>query len=115
MTVDLVDHGLKPALDAVERHWREQWRVAQRTKDKDGGKGALIIVGRKDQDKFFSNGEFLCNTRNTQDSRVGTGLDFASVAPNPNFFPSKSIFAPRLLILHRRTSQQHSTHYWPVY
>ncbi|KAG5645563.1 hypothetical protein DXG03_005839 [Asterophora parasitica] len=58
LTVDLVDRGLKPALDAVERDWREQWRAAQKAKDKEGGKGALIIVGRKDQDKFFSNGAF---------------------------------------------------------
>ncbi|KAG5636065.1 putative secondary metabolism biosynthetic enzyme [Sphagnurus paluster] len=70
LTADLVDHGLKPALDAVERHWREQWRAAQSAKDKSGGKGALIIVGRKNQDKFFSN-----------------GLDFANVVSNPNFFP----------------------------
>jgi len=70
LTVDLVDHGLKPALDAVERDWREQWRTAQKAKDKNGGKGALIIVGRRDQDKFFSN-----------------GLDFASIVSDPNFFP----------------------------
>ncbi|TFK40257.1 ClpP/crotonase-like domain-containing protein [Crucibulum laeve] len=70
LTVDLVDGALKPALDAVERNWREQWRTAQEPDDKEGGKGALIIVGRKNQDKFFSN-----------------GLDFESVGPNPNFFP----------------------------
>jgi len=71
LTVDLVDHGLKPALDAVEREWRGQWRVAAKNKeDKEGGKGALILVGRRDQDKFFSN-----------------GLDFPSVIVNPNFFP----------------------------
>jgi hypothetical protein len=57
LTVDLVDNGLKPALDTVEREWRGQWRAAQKAKDKDGGKGALIIIGRRDQDKFFSNGE----------------------------------------------------------
>ncbi|KAF7375154.1 Enoyl-CoA delta isomerase 3 [Mycena sanguinolenta] len=53
----LVDHALKPALDAVELHWRNQWREAQNSKDKSGGKGAVIIVGRKDQEKFFSNGQ----------------------------------------------------------
>lgn len=62
LTVDLVDNGLKPALDVVEKHWREQWRSAQKSKDKQGGKGALIIVGRKDQDKFFSNGECFIST-----------------------------------------------------
>ena len=61
MTSTLVDKGLKPALDAVEKDWREQWRNAKKNKDKNGGKGALIIVGKKDQDKFFSNGErVLC-------------------------------------------------------
>lgn len=70
LTVELVDQGLKPALDAAEKHWRQQWRAAQKAKDKEGGKGALIIVGRRDQDKFFSN-----------------GLDFANVVNNPNFFP----------------------------
>lgn len=57
LTLDLIDHGLKPALNTVEREWREQWRASQKTKDNTGGKGALIIVGRRDQDKFFSNGE----------------------------------------------------------
>jgi hypothetical protein len=31
--------------------------MAKKNKDKNGGKGALIIVGRRDQDKFFSNGK----------------------------------------------------------
>jgi hypothetical protein len=57
LTAALVDGGLKPALDIVEKHWREQWRTAQKAKDKESGKGALVIVGKKDQDKFFSNGE----------------------------------------------------------
>ncbi|KAL0954633.1 hypothetical protein HGRIS_003588 [Hohenbuehelia grisea] len=70
LTLDLVDNGLKPALDAVERHWRTDWRAAQKAKDKEGGKGALIIVGRRDQDKFFSN-----------------GLDYQNVVTNLNFFP----------------------------
>ncbi|KAJ6631020.1 ClpP/crotonase-like domain-containing protein [Mycena sp. CBHHK59/15] len=71
LTPDLVDTGLKPALDAVERAWRAQWRAAEKAKHLAGGAGALIIVGRRDQDKFFSN-----------------GLDLTLVHPNPNFFPS---------------------------
>ena len=47
-----------PALDMVEREWRGQLRAAKQSNDKEGGKGALIIVGRRDQDKFFSNGDF---------------------------------------------------------
>ena len=42
----------------VEREWRGQLRAAKQSNDKEGGKGALIIVGRRDQDKFFSNGDF---------------------------------------------------------
>ncbi len=45
-----------PALDIVERQWRVQRHTALETKNTEGGKGALIIVGRRDQDKFFSNG-----------------------------------------------------------
>ncbi|KAK1222834.1 hypothetical protein PQX77_014256 [Marasmius sp. AFHP31] len=73
---ELIDGGLKPALDAIEREWREGWRRYQQNQGKEGndqsddGKGALIIVGRRDQDKFFSNGE----------------LNFVPRG-NPNFFP----------------------------
>jgi len=45
-----------PALDTVERKWRERQRVALKGKVLEEGKGALIIVGKRDQDKFFSNG-----------------------------------------------------------
>lgn len=52
----MIDRALKPALDVVEKHWREQWRAAQKAQGKEGAKGALIIVGKQSQDKFFSNG-----------------------------------------------------------
>ncbi|KAJ7178849.1 ClpP/crotonase-like domain-containing protein [Mycena crocata] len=71
LTPNLVDLAIKPALDAVERHWRENWRAVQNSKDKSAGNGAVIIVGRKDQDKFFSN-----------------GLDLTQVPWNGNFFPA---------------------------
>ena len=45
-----------PALDIVERGWRERQRAAVKSKVLEEGKGALIIVGKRDQDKFFSNG-----------------------------------------------------------
>ena len=51
-------------MDVVEREWREGWRKAQGVKDKIGGEGAVIIVGRKDQDKFFSNGELSSSCTN---------------------------------------------------
>jgi len=69
LTQEFVDKGLMPALDIVEREWRAQLRTAQQNNDKEGGKGSLIIVGKRDQDKFFSN-----------------GLDYANSLKNPNFF-----------------------------
>ncbi|KAG1882222.1 ClpP/crotonase-like domain-containing protein [Suillus subluteus] len=55
LTTRMIDEALRPALDVVEHNW-----CAMRDKHaKDGadqGGGALIIVGRRDQDKFFSNG-----------------------------------------------------------
>lgn len=56
LTHELINKAVMPALDIVEREWRVQRRTALETKNAEGGKGALIIVGRRDQDKFFSNG-----------------------------------------------------------
>ena len=67
LTHELINNALKPALDTVEREWREMWRSAQAANrsqqsnaspspDSDG-RGALIIVGKRDQNKFFSNGK----------------------------------------------------------
>jgi hypothetical protein len=58
LTQEVINKGLMPAFDMVEREWRSQLRTAQQSNNKEGGKGSLIIVGRKDQDKFFSNGDF---------------------------------------------------------
>ncbi|KZT73101.1 ClpP/crotonase [Daedalea quercina L-15889] len=52
----LIDKALQPALNIVERDWRERWRTARNTKDKEGGRGTLVIVGKRGQNKFFSNG-----------------------------------------------------------
>jgi len=70
LTTVMIDDAIKPALDVVEKHWLEQWGPAQMVKGKKDAKGALIIVGKRSQDKFFSN-----------------GFDFPSVVRNPNFFP----------------------------
>lgn len=56
ITERFLDKAMMPALDAVERHWRENWRAARAAKDNEGGKGTLIIVGKRTQNKFFSNG-----------------------------------------------------------
>jgi len=72
LTHDLVKKGIMPALDIVEREWREQRWASLEKKKIEEGRGALIIVGKKDQDKFFSN-----------------GLDFANSSKDPNFFQRK--------------------------
>ncbi|EPT02872.1 hypothetical protein FOMPIDRAFT_1117410 [Fomitopsis schrenkii] len=73
-TEQFVSHALMPALDAVERHWRENWRAARAAKDKNGGRGTLVLVGKRGQNKFFSN-----------------GLDYDNLIKDPhfqtNFFP----------------------------
>ncbi|KAH9485696.1 Enoyl-CoA delta isomerase 3 [Psilocybe cubensis] len=69
----LINKGIKPALDVVEREWREQRQAGR----EDAGHGALIVVGRRDQDKFFSN-----------------GLNYEESLADPNFF--QQTFNPML-------------------
>ncbi|KAA1467316.1 ClpP/crotonase [Dentipellis sp. KUC8613] len=76
ITRALVEDALKPALDAVEREWRAASRAAKAPK-KLGAEGALVIVGRRGQEKFFSN-----------------GFDYESVIADPNWFPV--VFNPLL-------------------
>lgn len=54
LTQEFIHKAFLPALDTVEREWRVVQRAAVK-RPQEGG-GALIIVGKKDQDKFFSNG-----------------------------------------------------------
>ena len=56
LTADFIKSGMLPALDVVERDWRNVWRASKQTNDKQGGRGALVLVGNRGQDKFFSNG-----------------------------------------------------------
>ncbi|KAI0077891.1 ClpP/crotonase [Panus rudis PR-1116 ss-1] len=56
LSIPFIDGAMKPALDAIEADWRNSWRASAARKDKSGGKGAVIIVGNRSQDKFFSNG-----------------------------------------------------------
>lgn len=88
LTHTMVREALMPALDHVEREWRTEWRAAQKKKEAnrpDGG-GALIIVGNKSQDKFFSNGEFLMVSTD-HGSNDTLGLDYANAIKDPGFFP----------------------------
>ncbi|EIN09726.1 ClpP/crotonase [Punctularia strigosozonata HHB-11173 SS5] len=55
ITPTFIDHGFKPALDLVEKEWRDAWHQGYTSGNKDLGAGALIIVGNRKQDKFFSN------------------------------------------------------------
>lgn len=64
LTHEFIDRALKPALDVVEHEWRDYLEKAHSTsaskqpqKSSDEGKGALIIVGKRNQNKFFSNGK----------------------------------------------------------
>jgi hypothetical protein len=60
LTDTLINEGLRPALDVVEKEWRVSQAKWQGPSSKSQeGSGALIIVGKRDQDKFFSNGAFL--------------------------------------------------------
>lgn len=66
----MIEDALRPALDLVEDHWRENRQLASNSgSQRQGGEGALIIVGKRDQDKFFSN-----------------GFDYESVKGNLSFF-----------------------------
>ena len=56
LTEHFLTQALKPALDTVERHWRENWRAAVANKDEKLAQGAVILIGNTKQDKFFSNG-----------------------------------------------------------
>ncbi|KAH7884653.1 ClpP/crotonase-like domain-containing protein [Phlebopus sp. FC_14] len=61
LTKRLIDLALRPALDIVEDHWKRSRRpldanVRGKEEKTRGAEGALIIVGKRSQDKFFSNG-----------------------------------------------------------
>lgn len=65
MALAFINDAIRPALDVVEEEWRKSLQAA-RAKGKsaasDEGKGALIIIGNRDQNKFFSNGEVNLST-----------------------------------------------------
>lgn len=60
LALAFVNDVIRPALDVVEEEWRESLeaaRVKGKSAGPDEGKGALILIGRRDQNKFFSNGK----------------------------------------------------------
>lgn len=56
LTEHFLRNAILPALDHVELAWRNSLRNAKAKKDKEGGRGALVITGKRSQEKFFSNG-----------------------------------------------------------
>jgi len=59
LTLTFINDAIRPALDAVEEEWRTSLRSAKvnaKSASPDEGKGALILIGKRDQNKFFSNG-----------------------------------------------------------
>ena len=52
----MINDAFKPALQIVEREWRKETAEGRAKQDKNAGIAALVIVGRLDQEKFFSNG-----------------------------------------------------------
>lgn len=60
LALAFVNGAIRPALDVVEGEWKKSLEAAKvkgKSAELDEGKGALIIVGRRDQNKFFSNGK----------------------------------------------------------
>lgn len=99
--------ALNPALDAVEKHWRENWRAGVAKKDGALCTGAVIIVGNRKQDKFFSNGAYATpSKRGSTHEYSRIGLDFANATKDPTF---KTNFFPREPLPHvtRVSSRSH--------
>lgn len=73
LTTRLIDDALRPALDVVERHWENNRLAGSQHPDpkSNDGEGALIIVGKRDQDKFFSNGFVYDSVKNDPDFFTG--------------------------------------------
>jgi len=59
LALSFMNDAIRPALDTVEEEWRESAKAAKvkgKSAARGEGNGALIIIGKRDQNKFFSNG-----------------------------------------------------------
>ena len=60
LALTFLNDAIRPALSAVEEEWKRLFKAAK-AKGKyaapDEGRGALVIIGKRDQNKFFSNGK----------------------------------------------------------
>ena len=82
ITTSLINDALWPALDMVEKHWTTNRFAAVEDSqhsalESSAADGALIIVGKRDQDKFFSN-----------------GFVYDSIKDDPSFFAGLSVHVP---------------------
>ena len=60
LTLTFINNAIRPALDVVEEEWRKSVKAAKakgKSAALDEGKGAVIIIGKRGQNKFFSNGK----------------------------------------------------------
>ena len=70
LTLAFINGAIRPALDVVEKEWRrslDATKAKGKSAGPDEGKGALIIVGKRDQNKFFSNGKVNSSTLSESD------------------------------------------------
>lgn len=88
LTDHFVRNAILPALDHVELAWRNSVRDAKARKDTEGGKGALVITGKRSQEKFFSNGEYTSNPWMVS-KHLPKGFDYPQVLKNSGFMTSK--------------------------
>ena len=65
LALTFVNDAIRPALDVVEEEWRKSAKAVKakgKSAAPDEGKGALIVIGKRDQNKFFSNGKVNLST-----------------------------------------------------
>lgn len=65
LTLVLINDAIRPALDVVEEEWRKSVKAAKakgKSASPSEGNGAVIIIGKRDQNKFFSNGKVDLST-----------------------------------------------------
>jgi len=87
----LINDAFKPALQIVEREWRKEREEGKAKKYKNAGAAALVIVGRLDQDKFFSNGAPDPNSFRESDlNPFCLGFDYPVSSRDPSFLAFSS-------------------------
>lgn len=99
LTVHFILNCLQKALDVVEGEWRAVGA---------GAPGALVLVGKKDQIKFFSNGESVSNgwAHLTIGLIRHVGLDYENASKDTNFTPC-TIFHRVMVIVPLTNSYSH--------